>query len=324
VADAAPPDEQDVLIQVNAVGAALASLGYKPVSVPLDLDLAEAEKRLKSLCPWVVFNLVESIAADDRLAPLACGLLDHLGIPYTGTPTSGLALASDKGLAKRWLRQHGVPTPAVPGDEESCGPWIVKSAWAHASFGLDDSSVIRCPTDLPEALARQRRRYGGEWFAEHYVEGREFNVGLLARPEAVQVLPIAEMLFCDYPPDKPRIVDYSAKWEPGSFEFRNTIRCFEQRPEDYGLRAELERWAICCWTVFDLRGYARVDFRVDHNGRPWVLEVNANPCLSPDAGYAAALAEAKIPFPQAVARIIQDARRERATGTGSVPLPNFA
>ncbi|MGH8612984.1 MAG: D-alanine--D-alanine ligase family protein [Gammaproteobacteria bacterium] len=323
VAAGARPDELDVLVQVNAVAAALAGLGYKPVAVPLDLNLARAKERLQRLRPWVVFNLVESIAASDRLALLASCLLDHLGIPYTGTPTNGLALASDKGLTKRWLRQHGLPTPEVAEDATEPGLWIVKSLWEHASFGLDDSSVIPHPRELPAALALRRARYGGDWFAERYVEGREFNVGLLARPEGAQVLPIAEMLFCDYPADKPRIVDYRAKWEPGSFEHRNTARCFEQRPEDHGLRAEITDSAERCWKVFGLRGYARVDFRVDHDGRPWVLEVNTNPCLSPDAGYAAALAEAGISFPQAVARIVEDARREPFS-EGSVPLTNIA
>ncbi len=319
----ARPDELDLLVQVDVVAGALARLGCKPVTVPLDLNLARAKERLQRLRPWVVFNLVESIASSDRLALLASCLLDDLGIPYTGTPTNGLALASDKGLTKRWLGLHGLPTPAVPEDEAGSGPWIVKSVWEHASFGLDDSSVIRHPSQLPAALTLRRARYGGPWFAERYIEGREFNVGLLARPEGVQVLPIAEMLFCNYPPDKPRIVDYRAKWEPGSFEDRNTIRCFEQRPEDHGLRAELKDWAERCWKVFGLRGYARVDFRVDRDGRPWVLEVNANPCLSPDAEYAAALAEAGISFPQAVARILEDARWEQFS-EGSLLLINSA
>ena len=67
------------------------------------------------------------------------------------------------------------------------------------------------------------------------------------------------------------------------------------------------RWPLHVGGFFDLHGYARVDFRVDGEGRPWILEVNANPCLSPDAGFAAALARADIPFHDAVARILDDA-----------------
>jgi D-alanine-D-alanine ligase len=72
---------------------------------------------------------------------------------------------------------------------------------------------------------------------------------------------------------------------------------FHSGPEDTILISELKRLAIECWKVFGLRGYARVDFRVDTQGRPWILEINANPCLSPDAGFAAAAAYAGISYP---------------------------
>ena len=100
---------------------------------------------------------------------------------------------------------------------------------------------------------------------------------------------LAEMLFVDYPAGKRRIVDYAAKWHSGSFEFCNTVRRFEFDETDRPLLAQLEDIARTCWRLFGLRGYARVDCRVDTAGRPWVLEVNVNPCLSPDAGFAAAV-----------------------------------
>ena len=99
------------------------------------------------------------------------------------------------------------------------------------------------------------------------------------------------------PPGKPRIVDYAAKWHAGSFEFCNTVRRFEFDAADRPLLARLEDVAKACWRLFGLRGYARVDFRVDAAGRPWVLEVNVNPCLSPDAGFAAAAARRGLDLP---------------------------
>jgi len=68
----------------------------------------------------------------------------------------------------------------------------------------------------------------------------------------------------------------------------------------------LARIALECWRAFELKGYARVDFRVDQEGRPWVLEVNANPCLSPDAGFAAAAERAAVPYSHVIARIVAD------------------
>jgi D-alanine-D-alanine ligase len=125
------------------------------------------------------------------------------------------------------------------------------------------------------------------------------------------VLPIAELRFQDFPAGKPRIVGYAAKWDTTSFEYRNTVRSFEVEAELAGRAREL---ALHCWELFALGGYARVDFRVDSGGRPWILEINANPCLSPDAGFAAAAAEAGIDFDTMIAALLEDALRRARSG----------
>jgi D-alanine-D-alanine ligase len=114
------------------------------------------------------------------------------------------------------------------------------------------------------------------------------------------------MRFEDYPPGKLKMVDYRAKWDEESFESRHTMRCFRFPPSDGPLLQRLTDLAKRCWHLFDLRGYARVDFRVDEGGRPWVLEINANPCLSPDAGFIAAAGEAGLTYRQVVNRILHD------------------
>jgi D-alanine-D-alanine ligase len=136
------------------------------------------------------------------------------------------------------------------------------------------------------------------------VPGRELNVALLATDRGPRVLPVAEIRFEHFPADKPAIVGYAAKWHTDSFEYRNTVRRFAVEPE---LAAAAERLALACWELFALDGYARVDLRVDAEGTPWVLEVNANPCLSPDAGFAAALEEAGIAYPKAIAWLVEAA-----------------
>jgi D-alanine-D-alanine ligase len=141
------------------------------------------------------------------------------------------------------------------------------------------------------------------------VEGREFNLSVLAGPDGPEVLPAAEIDFSAFPPGKPRIVGQRAKWAEASFEFQKTPRRFDFTPGDASLLNQLRRLAREAWQLFALGGYARVDFRVDDAGQPWILEINANPCLSPDAGFAGALVQASIPFSQAVARILEDAFR---------------
>jgi D-alanine-D-alanine ligase len=130
---------------------------------------------------------------------------------------------------------------------------------------------------------------------------------VLDGPDGPTVLPPAEILFPDFPAGKPRIVGYAAKWDPDSFEYSHTVRDFPTAPADAPLLAELERLALGCWRLFELRGWARVDFRVTTDGRPLILEINANPCLAPDAGFAAALDRADIAFADAIARILRTA-----------------
>ncbi len=129
----------------------------------------------------------------------------------------------------------------------------------------------------------------------------------------------AEIRFLGYPQEKPRFVGYNAKWDESSFEYRSTPRSFDFGPEDAPLLADLARLSAECWEIFGLRGYARVDFRVDAGGRPWVLEVNTNPCLSPDAGFMAAAGRAGLSGDDVVRRIVEDSWRN-ASGPAKAGL----
>jgi D-alanine-D-alanine ligase len=311
----AASDEQDVMVEAATVGRALSGLGYRVVRVPVTLDLRRAGRLLRRLSPQLVFNLVESLEGQDRLASLAPALLDWLGLAYTGSRTEAIFLTSSKLLTKERLRAAGIPTPAwaeasAAGCEPGFAPpYIVKSVWEHASIGLTGSSVARDGGSLAGEL--RRRAAAGparSLFVEAYVEGREFNLALLEGPGGPQVLPPAEIEFHAYPDGKPRIVDYAAKWDSGSVEYNQTPRRFDFQPGDRGLLERLAALARECWGLFRLRGYARVDFRVDAKGEPWVLEVNTNPCLSPDAGFLAAAAQAGLSITETVRRIVEASR----------------
>lgn len=309
------PDGQDVLVQADAVEAALRSLGHATGRLACTLDLAALGRELRAAETDLVFNLVESLDGRGSLIHFAPGCFDALGLPYTGCRAEAMFLTSNKLLGKQWMRANGLPTPVwieadgpLPEAQAPCD-WIVKSVWEHASIGLDSDSVLRGMTaaEVRRMLPERARRMGGPCFAEQYIEGREFNLGQLAGLEGPALLPPAEIVFVDFPPGMARIVDYRAKWEADSYACRHTLRRTEFAAADLPLLDELDRIARHCWQRFRLAGYARVDFRVDQDGRPWVLEVNANPCLSPDAGFAAALERAAIPFAEAVARIVDDA-----------------
>lgn len=304
----APPDEQDVLVEVQAVSDALKRLGYQPEPLALTLDLQAPRAQFKKQAPALVFNLVESIGGSGRLAPLGAALLEDLGLAYTGVPHTGLFLSSNKPLAKRLLALDGISTPAwcaagaTP--RKAAERWIVKSVWEHASIGINDENVVTA-AQVDAILVARHTRFGGEWFAEEYIEGREFNVALIGDRAAPQVLPPAEIRFIDFPADKPRIVGYTAKWASDSFEYAHTQRSFDFASSERPLLDKLAEIARRCWRLFECGGYARVDFRVDRAGRPWVLEVNANPCLAPNAGLAAAAARVGLSYDALIAKIVE-------------------
>lgn len=311
--EGARPDEADTLAQAEFVAETLGAAGHETELVPFGLDLDGAARTLRASKPDLVFNLVESVAGRARLLHLAPSLLDSLRLAYTGCPTSALFLTTNKCLAKRVLALRGLPTPAwvtIEDLESSAriagGRWIVKSVHEEASVGLDDDAVVEaCGPELLRILAERAPKLGDEAFAEAYVEGREFNLSLLATETSVQVLPAAETLFVDYAPGKPRIVGYAAKWHQESYEYNHTPRRFGTETAEPLLARMLHELARQSWALFGLRGYARVDFRVDEWSRPWILEINANPCLSPDAGFMAAAKEAGLSATDVLSRIVE-------------------
>ena len=309
--DSARPDEVDALVQVEQVSEALSRLNREVSALAIDLDLALGLERLGERNPGCVFNLVESLGGRGELIGLVPTLLESAGLPFTGSGSMAINLSSHKLFAKRWMRSDGIPTPDWQPDgtrsDEPDARWIVKSLWEHASLGLDDEAVVRGRAAADARIRHCVETFGGRWFAERYVDGREFNISIIEHNGQPRVLPLAEMTFVDYPAEKPRIVGYAAKWDDTTPEFHATQRRFPDLPD--AERDALQSVARRCWNLFGLRGYARVDVRLDRTGTPWVLEVNANPCLSRDAGFAAAAAQAGMRYQQIIDMILHAAMR---------------
>ncbi|MFO0974803.1 MAG: hypothetical protein U0996_00320 [Planctomycetaceae bacterium] len=317
-------DVLDVLRQCSAVEDSLRSLGHTTERITCSLNLYEARRHLLRSGANAVFNLVESLGGTDRLMALATVLLESLDVPFTGASSLAMQLTTQKVAAKRRLSQLQLPTPAWISAESPTWQGLRNSSWRpdraiikavaeHASLGMTDDSVISM-LDHPEAdvvdlISARTQHFGTPHFVEEYIDGREFNLSVLASDDGPEVLPPAEIEFVNYPNSKPRIVGAAAKWNENAPEYRNTPRRFDFPHADQPLLDELKALARRCWEEFGLRGYARVDFRVDCDGQPWILELNANPCLSPDAGFAAAVAEAGLSFDSVVERILTDAFR---------------
>lgn len=309
--DDARPDELDTLQQVREISAALEAIGWHARSFGVDLDLRKTMSTLQAGDADLVFNLVESLGGCGQLIAVVPSILSAAGLRHTGSGADAIYLSSQKVMAKRWMMLHGIPTPSWVTANGNVGTdgrrWIVKSVWEHASLGIDDESVVRGKRAILNRLESRREQFGGEWFAERYIEGREFNISLIEEDGDPRVLPIAEISFDDYAADRPRIVGYAAKWDTQSFEYHGTPRRFPKLSPQQDER--IRGTAIKCWRLFGIRGYARVDIRLDHRGVPWVLEVNANPCLTQDAGFVAAAREAGMTYEDVVNAVIAAAFR---------------
>ncbi|MEZ5925104.1 MAG: hypothetical protein R3D57_12055 [Hyphomicrobiaceae bacterium] len=312
------PDEMDTLLAAKAVANALKRLGFRTELVRVGLDLRPLH-RLAAKEPYAVFNLVEALTADVRMASVVPAVLERLGLAFTGAGFDALAATVSKLRVKQLLREAGIPTPAWSERGDDLDPTIqvlVKSVDEHASVGIDGLSVVPGRAATGEILRREAV-FGGRFFAEAYVDGREFNISLMEGPMGVVALPIPEILFEGYDASRPRIVDYEAKWDEASHAYHHTPRRFGLETSEPDLAERLT--AICqeVWRRFDLAGYARVDLRVGPGGDPQVIDINTNPCISPDAGFAAAGAEAGIAYDGLIARIVAAA----VARTRRAPLP---
>jgi len=296
-------DELDTLDAAEAIASALEARGYASEILRFTPE-ASALERLAAARPVVVFNLVEAIDGRSEAACLAPWHFERAGLPYTGCPFKTLATTASKLAVKGLLAASGIATPAL-GDHAQ-GLVIVKPVWEHASLGIDTQSVVAA-AEARRLIAVRSARFGTPFYAEAYIEGREFNLAVIEDARGAHVLPIPEIEFIDWPRDEPRIVDYAAKWQPDSARYRNTPRRFGLEHREPALAAVLTRLALEVWTCCGLRGYARVDVRLDRDARPQVIDVNPNPGLGPDAGFVATAAEAGISFESLVARLVESA-----------------
>ncbi|MEX1034629.1 MAG: hypothetical protein WDZ54_01640 [Sneathiella sp.] len=299
-------DELDTIECAKTIAGALEKLGYRSEIIALDIDFTVVETIARAK-PLAVFNLVESIRGDGRLGHLACALLEHFKLPYTGAGGTAFFQSNSKRLSKSLLRVANLPTPREWTNTASADQKvIIKSVNEHASFGMDQQSIVE-GHEAEDEIARREKQFGGRFFAEAYIPGREFNISIVETKKGPMVLPIAEMSFDGLPEGTYPIVDYAAKWDEGSDVYHHTRRVFGLEGREPDLASELARICIDCWYAADLAGYARIDFRVDVSGRIYILEYNANPCLAPDAGFAAALAEAGLDYEEGIQMIVDAA-----------------
>jgi D-alanine-D-alanine ligase len=217
-------------------------------------------------------------------------------------------ITTSKALTVKVLQENGISNPGYysPSRPELLTPgnrYIIKPVWEDGSLGITSDSVFVYSCDKDEKLKSYRESH---WMIQDFIDGREFNISVMNSGNGPIVLPPAEMTFIGYKDHMPKIVDFRAKWEEGSYEYENTVRRFPGQELDPALEARLRDVTLSSWKVFGLKGYARVDVRVDSSDIPYVIEVNANPCISENGGFVAATQAAGYRFTDILQWIIND------------------
>jgi D-alanine-D-alanine ligase len=309
--------EQEIVFVEREIEKALAAHGHHVVAVPIKDDLWGP---LKKFDPneWLIFNLCESIRNKTYLEPYIISVFEHLGFRYTGSPRRTLANCLNKARAKEIVQAHGLPTAAY----QILTPWtiqrqlafplFVKPVSEDASIGITLNSVVH-----DDQALRRRVRHIWDLFhqaalVEEFIEGREFNVTILGN-EVPRVLPISEINFSRIQDPFARIVSFRAKWVSKSEEYISTPPTCPARVSP-SIKNKIADVALRAYQAMGLRDYGRVDIRL-RNGTPYVLEVNPNADLAPDAGIARAAGVAGMSYPDLADEITRlAARRYRLKG----------
>jgi D-alanine-D-alanine ligase len=301
-------DELDVLDQVAHIEKHLVDIGISVYRKGItEMFMSEITELAKEK-PDFVFNLVESINNKGELIYFVPALLNLYSIPYSGNSLESIFLTTNKTICSNSMKNAGINNPGsyLPSKPKLLKPgrkYIIKPIWEDGSLGITSDSVFECK---PGFEAKLKGLDDAHWFIEDFIDGREFNISLLAGKDGPEVLPPAEIVFVNYDESRPRIIDFKAKWEIDSFEYINTVREFPGNKINNHLATNLKEAALACWHLFSLKGYARVDVRTDNNDNVFVIEINGNPCISPDGGFVAATREAGYPFTEVLQRIIND------------------
>ncbi len=306
------PDPKSYDVVADQVAAALRKKGHTASVLGVYDDVSKLISGISRRKPDLIFNLLESFGGKSTAGDFAiAGVLDLIGVRYTGGGPGELYLRQDKGLAKKVLAFEQIPYPhfavfSQTSDFETAGnlrmPLFVKPLTADASIGIDGDSLVRDTTSLMKRVIAIHEKIKDSALVEEYIEGREFYVGVLGNREPL-ALPPVEVDFTGFPEGEPRILGTKAKWKKNSAEYKGTKSVMADLPDE--LRARLQKTAIEAYRAVRVRDYGRVDLRLTETGDIYVIEVNASCYLEKESEFAMAAQADGIEFPDLVERIVE-------------------
>jgi len=293
------------------VMAALKELGHVPEHLAIFDDVDLVRQKMESFQPDVLFNLVEQFKNNPGFDQNIVSLLEMQGVPFTGCGSTGLTLCKHKGISKKILGHHGIPTPnfvVIPRGQRIGGPRklkfpiLVKPVKEEASYGISRASFVETDESFRERVGFVHEKYSSDAIAEEYIEGRELYVSIMGNTR-LTVFPMRELMFREVPPNEPRIATYKAKWDE---KYRKRWGLEGQFAEnlDAALVKEIEKMCKDIYRLLTIDGYARIDLRLTADNKPYFIEANPNPHLAADEDFAQSALKAGLRYPQLIQAIV--------------------
>src|SRR5262245_4709104 len=272
--------------------------------------------------PHIVFNLMEAFAGVTTFDQNVVSYLELLGLPYTGCNPRGLILARDKALSKKLLSYHRIRVPEFtvvrPGRKVSLPkrlsfPLIVKSLFFEASTGISQASVVENHEQLARRATFIHEKLGTAAIIEQFIDGREIYVGVVGN-ERLDALTPWEMSFAQMPDNRWKIATERVKWST-QYQKKHGIMT-DQARLDSPTVDRMQRMAKRAYRALDLSGYARIDIRLDEEGRIYVLEANPNPNMAYGEDFSESAEAQGISYERLLDRLIALGLRWKPARTG--------
>ncbi|MGE3176419.1 MAG: D-alanine--D-alanine ligase [Vicinamibacterales bacterium] len=289
----------------------LRGLGHEVHPLGVHDDLGDIRRASTEWKPHIAFNLLEGF---DDVAIFDQNVVSHLELlklPYTGCNPRGLLLARDKSLSKKLLAYHRIPVPEfevfrigrpIRRPKRLTFPLIVKSLTQEASIGIAQASVVDTDEKLKERVLFVHESIGTAAIAEQYIEGRELYVGVLGN-QALQAFPVWELFFTNMPADAKRIATDRVKWSV-KYQQKYGIESGPAKDLPEGVADRIQHVCKRAYRALEMSGYARVDLRLDPDGRVFVLEANPNPQIARGEDFAASAEKVGIGYDGLIQRIV--------------------
>lgn len=293
--------ETSLVEGITQIKSALSKYYTNVEALALDSNLERTIQKINYYSPDIIYNFVESIDGVASHEFCTAGLFELLEYEFTGNKPITLGNCLNKGRAKKILNSSGIKVPKSVilslDKRDSLNnfnlqyPVILKLLNEDASIGISEFSVVNSEDQLFKHINFLFDTYSQDIIVEEYIDGREINAAVLGN----EVLPLSEIIFDGLPEGLPKIVTYEGKWYEESIYYKYT------KPNcpadiDKEIKKKIEETALKAFKALDCRDYARVDIRLDKNNNPYVIEVNPNPDISIDSGFARAAKAAGITY----------------------------